>query len=97
MRIYGMWHGGAGYSYGDMPNDIEAFTSLTHAKDVLREREDNSGRYELDTFYVHRDNSPVRMPAVEGSSMDLYGNASGGEPYARLTFGPRGGVKVENY
>lgn len=97
MTIYGLWYGGAGYAHGYAADDMEAFDSVEHARTVLAEREGNGGWCRLDTFYVHRDREPVCMPTVEGSSMTLYPEPDGGEPYARLVFGPRGGVRVESF
>lgn len=96
MTVYGLWCGGSSYSNGDPSKDMEVFNSITHAGRVLRHREThNSGRYPLDTFYVHREREPVCMPAVHGSSMQLFADADGREPIMKLKIGPMGGLIKE--
>lgn len=97
-QVFGLWHGGSSYSSGDPKRDMEAFNSIAHAARVLRHREiHNSGRYDIETFFVHREPESVRMPAVEGSSIELYPDADGGKPYLKLSIGPKGGLVRKNY
>lgn len=93
MIVYGVWFGGESYSYGMVGEDTEIFSSLRHAKDVLRERYESNGTLCCDTYYVNRGNEPTLFPCVTRSSyIDLF---SGDDLYARIVFGPRGGVKIE--
>lgn len=97
MIVYGLWNGGANYSDGTAPQDMERFRGVAHASYVLRQRERNGGHVYLPTYYVLRENATVLFPCVQGSSMDLYPDPEGGEPWARLTIGPRGGVVRQVY
>jgi len=40
-RVFGMWHGGSGYSYGDPREDMESFPSIEHAQQAVQSRYNN--------------------------------------------------------
>jgi hypothetical protein len=106
MTVFGLWHGGIGYSHSEIETDLERFGSIAEAEEAMRDREtNNSGAYTKDFKYVYRAPESVLLPAVEGSSMDLFVGGEWGDPIPeggaypdyRLTIGPRGGIVRESY
>lgn len=107
--VYGTWHGGPSYSSGgDFMDNMERWDDLDAAKESLRYRE--GGRddftYVTETGMVDRDRSGwFDTPAVTRESwIDLFWVSAGGveliiadEPYKRLYFGPRGGVREKSF
>lgn len=97
---YGIWHGGSGYSLGDI-RELEKFPSIKFARETFQERAQSTGAAYLNTYFTDRENESVRFPAVdERTTMDvyLYDPREGGDsPDFRLVLGPRGGVKRESY
>jgi hypothetical protein len=103
-NVYGVWHGGSGcgQSY-DWQDALEFWHSIKEAKLSLQRRE---WRNWDDHCYVtiHEDGSISRKvewintPLVERGEcyLDLF-DIESGEPYKRLTLGPRGGVRSENF
>ncbi len=96
-RVLAVWHGGSSYSSYDYQENLEWFDNLEAAKDAMRSRYDGSDWFR----YVNEERSGwFQTPGVDRESyMDLYTYQydgaelmDGGEPYARLVFGPRGGV-----
>lgn len=102
MTVYGLWNGGASYSEGEIPNDLEEFRSMMEAVRAFEDRYNSNGSYMLDTYYVNRENKPVYFPTVsEDSTMKIYlydpresddGNPN---PDRIISFGPRMGVRVK--
>lgn len=102
MAVFAVWHGGSSYSVGDISAHLEKFASIAAAKRVFAERARTSGAFPLSTYFVNRENTPVRFPAVdENTSMDVYAYdpRETADPYPdfRLVLGPKGGVRRENY
>ena len=86
MKVYGLWHGGASYAVGAY-SDIEPFDSLADAKRTLVARYMN---YEQPaTPCVEKDETSIWIfEAMPDDNGDLY-------PDRVLSFGPRGGIKME--
>lgn len=95
MRAFGLWHGGPNYGSPWLDTDLEVFDSIDAARQALRSRD--SGW--LDATYADGRTDSTRTPGVEDSSIALYFHdpREDRDPYPdlMLTFGPRGGVKVE--
>lgn len=98
--VYALWNGGSSYSISDMSH-LEEFRSIKHATETFRERAETSGAAHLNTYYADCENEAVRFPAVdETTSMGVYkydpreGNNG---PNFRLSLGPRGGIRRENF
>jgi hypothetical protein len=71
--VYGMWHGGSGYSHGDMPADLERFASEDDARHALTSRYVNGYGWRQDFDFVNRPADSVLCPAVgEDSTLVLY-------------------------
>lgn len=102
-RVIGVWYGGSSYAEDSDPTqNMEWFESEEDAKNALRgRRRDAADGFEY-VFRTDR-NGYVDTPGVdENSSVDLYQYHYDGprlnvsdEPYARIFFGPRGGVRRE--
>lgn len=101
--IYALWHGGSSYSSSSIENnDLEQFPNIADARDTFRDRAETSGGYPLPTHYANRENTNTCFPAVdETTSMDVYkyDPREVCDPYPdfRFVFGPRGGIRRENY
>lgn len=101
-RVIGVWHGGASYASYDYRTEMEWFENQEAAKDALRNR--YSGRACYEYVYGSGKNGYFDTPGVDhGSYIDLYGYYYDGPEvvtddmsYARVLFGPRGGVRVES-
>lgn len=73
MSVYGIWWGGMNYSVPSVDGDVEIFDSIEAAAEECEKRYEVGHMYPLDTFYLDRENSPVRFPAVsDDSSMMIY-------------------------
>ena len=95
-------------SYGtlDMFDGMEEFSSIRAAKCALRERYESNGHttcgvtrleFSDDRSEYERHKESVLFPAVtRGAMIDLYIPGQYDYPEKRLTFGPRGGVRVED-
>lgn len=101
--IYVLWHGGPSYSHGSIENkDLESFRSIRDARSALMERYESNGSFLCKFDFVDRDADKVYVPSVTtDSTMDvyMYDPRDTADPYPdfRLMFGPRGGIKRENY
>lgn len=102
--IYGLWNGGTGYASSDLVNDLERFCSIGEAKNSLYERERNGGFFLQFFPYVNRGHVVCATPCVEkDSSLWIWGAADTIDgtvlvpeyPDRIISFGPRGGVRVE--
>lgn len=72
MTVYGLWHGGTGYSPGDLAEDLETFTSVDDAKEAMRSRI-LRGYWQPQTFtYAKGGTVDTLTPLVRGSSMWIY-------------------------
>jgi len=92
MKVWMLWHGGAGYARGYIDDDTEAFDSLKAAKHSFDSRADN-----WNTYYPCVD----RIPAEDGgpSAWIFFADPSeymGSDAYPDriLEYGPRGGLHV---
>ena len=85
MTVYMLWHGGSSYA-PPMDDDAEAFASIADAVDSFESRT-------RDPYYpcVKRD-----TPENGGPTGMLYIGEVGDYPDRIVTFGPRGGVRVES-
>jgi hypothetical protein len=93
-KVFAIWHGGSSYSYD--PNQIEVFPSMEALKQELQDRFNGWAHIER----VDGTTEVVRTPAVdEGSSFQAWRGGDGSskpETGSFVSFGPRGGVKVDN-
>lgn len=99
MTIYALWHGGSSYAHGDVETDVETFPSIRAAVDALQDRSKLGHGWQMPFYYADGRTARVYTPNADDSSMWLWfadprGNA---DPYPDrvLSFGPRGGVRVE--
>ena len=87
-----LWHGGSSYEVGYIDEDTEEFPSLAAAKDAFAGRADT-----LETYYpcVSEDTPEDGGPSAQVFFADPREFA---DPYPDrvLSFGPRGGVRVEH-
>lgn len=107
--VYGTWYGGPSYSSGgDFMDNMERWDDLDAAKESLRYREGGHDDYTYvtETGMIDKDRSGwFGSPAVTRESyIDLfwvyYDRTAwkvSDEPYKRLVFGPRGGVREESF
>lgn len=84
MKVYMLWHGGSSYG-APYDEDAEEFASIADAVDSFESRT-------CDPYYpcVERD-----TPENGGPTGLLYIGEIGDCPDRMITFGPRGGVRVE--
>jgi hypothetical protein len=83
MRCVALWYGGTSYAAPDPDRDLEHYRSIAAARDVFQCRYDGDGG---------------RTPLVsDESAMHIYIGTDYHEngPDLVLTFGPRGGVRVD--
>ena len=96
MEVFAVWYGGPSYSTSDIHKDRERFPSIRAAERAFLERYESNGQYACPTFYINREPGNLLFPAVtEESEMEIYATATADEPWFRLTFGPRGGIRRE--
>jgi len=107
--VYGVWHGGNGYGGGDdFMDNVERWEDLASAKESLRYREGgrDSFDYVTESGRLNKDRSGWFDTPVVGrdSYIDIYRVSYSGlewrignEPYKRLLFGPRGGVREVSF
>lgn len=101
--IYVLWHGGPSYSTSSIENgDLESFPSIRAAKCALMERWESGGGSTCLVRYANKPHERSLFPAVTtDSAMDvfMYDPREAGDPSPdfRLFFGPRLGVRRENY
>ncbi|MFI0822309.1 hypothetical protein ACH4TX_41950 [Streptomyces sp. NPDC021098] len=93
MPVYGVWEP---VSYETITNSREMWPSLDAAKDALRERISRPG--ETNTHRQQLVDGTIRADAQfygtrDLSAIFLYETPDSAEPYALLSFGPRGGVQ----
>ncbi|MFI9559127.1 hypothetical protein [Nonomuraea endophytica] len=96
MRVYGLWFGGASYSDPD-DSDLEEFASITDAREKLLDRYWH-GYWQRSRFnFVERTPTDMLTPSVtQSSEMLLYRSRDSlDSPDWRLSFGPRGGARLE--
>lgn len=95
-KVYGLWYGGASYSYGDM-DSLEVFDSITDAKWQLAERYHSNGKRPVDFKYADGREFSTYTPAVtESSTIQLFfydPREDNNGPDRVLYFGPRMGVR----
>lgn len=97
MLLYALWIGGASYGPSYAPEHTEVFHSLQAVKDELQTR------YRGWADIEHLDGSTERTgtPCVEHDSQFIvwtHGDGTEHPDYGRrVFFGPRGGVRVENF
>lgn len=93
-KVHAIWHGGSSYSYD--PDQVEVFPSLEAVKQELQDRYHGWAHIEKLDGSVE----VVRTPAVDdGSSFQVWRATDGDtkpETGTFVSFGPRGGVKVES-
>lgn len=91
--VYGRWHGGSSYTH-PYPEDTERFASIKAAKEAMRSRRDNGYWQRQDFDFIHKAPDSTFTPTVDESSyVDLYCCPEDEEFFARLEFGPRGGIQ----
>jgi len=96
VKCYGIWYGGYSYTQPSVEH-MEEFDSYADAERCLRSRLFH-GNFALQTFrFVNGTNASVYCPAVDISEtkMFIYDDPEGGLPERIISFGPRGGMKVE--
>lgn len=102
--IYALWHGGNGYTHGDIVGDLETFGGLAAARDALRERLERGDTWKMRFEYVNRDAGDVYTPCVSddcGMWVWFAADVIEGVTYVPeypdrvLSIGPRGGVRME--
>jgi hypothetical protein len=97
LKVYALWHGGSSYSPSDYHDDMEAFSSIEAAREALRSRRDNGYGWQQNFEFVNRPAERSLTPAVDHTAyMDLYVTPNSEGFFARLEFGPRGGVVRSN-
>ena len=103
--IFARWFGGSGYSHGDPVDDLEVFPSMAAAVAALRERRDQGYSFRCSFEFANREPEDVFTPCVEDdSSMWLWFSAHKDDgivtvpdyPDRVVSFGPRGGVRIEH-
>lgn len=96
-KWYGIWHGGYSYAMGEH-DDIEEFDSIADAKRTFESRCYNGLFAKQEFRYVHRPHESLYCPAVDASEcrIFLYTDPDGGLPEKIISYGPRGGVKVDS-
>jgi hypothetical protein len=91
-KVWMLWHGGASYSAPDTFNrrDCEAFASLRGAREDFARRPG-------DSYYPGCEAVPVEAggPSAWIFFSDPF-NSGDAYPDRVLSFGPRGGVRMEN-
>lgn len=97
-KLFALWNGGYGsYSPSSVPEDTEVFTSLQAVKDELQARYD--GRADITRLDGSTENTAT--PCVELDSEFLVWTGGDGTEYpeygTRVFFGPRGGIRTENF
>lgn len=71
--VYGLWHGGPGYSNADPKSDVERFDSVDAARNALSDRYTCGHTWKQDFDFVNRDRESVFTPAVsEEAEIVLY-------------------------
>lgn len=102
--VYAMWNGGNGYGPSDLVTDLEGFGSLADVRAALRSRRDRGYGWRQEFVFVNRDAEYVYTPCVEDDSSiwvwlvadEVDGVVCVPEyPDRVVSFGPRGGVRVE--
>lgn len=94
--VYARWYGGSSYAHS-YREDTEAFPSIQAAKDALHERLHDSNWRRMTFVNVYRDEVTTWCPVVDDTSyLDLYASPDSDEMFARLEFGPRGGIVRQN-
>lgn len=100
----------SGPSYGNpWEPSYEGFTSLNQARDRYRKRQETSGAWRLDVTNLTVSHGEITEVSEDSTfwpatspedTLELYRVSNGiisGEPFARFTAGPRGGIVRENY
>lgn len=102
--IYALWHGGSSYSPGSTHDgDTETFESIAAARTAFQDRYRHGNRWKQHFAYVSKPADDVYTPTVDESStmwLFFYDPTAEGvtDPYPDkiLSFGPRGGIRMEN-
>lgn len=98
MTVFALWHGGGGnYRESYAGEDTEVFESLQAVKDELQAR---YGGW-ADITRLDGTTEAVRTPTVGHDSEFLVWSHGDGTEFpeygTRVFFGPRGGVRTENF
>jgi hypothetical protein len=104
-----LWHGGISYGYSSA-DDAETFGSIREAADAMRDRR-NLGHWQPQTFrYVFRDTARDLTPCAHDDNsgdLRLFGPfeslpedlreylETDAYPDRVISFGPRGGIRIE--
>ncbi len=91
MKVTMLWHGGASYS-APYPDDAEDFNSLREAAEEFDRRSSS-----LETFYPCVEREPAEEGGPEAWIMFCGADELGADVYPDrlISFGPRGGVRIE--
>jgi hypothetical protein len=97
-KLFALWNGGYGsYSPAEAPRDTEVFNSMQAVKDELVSRHHGWA----DITRVDGSTETTRTPCVELNSEFLVWSGGDGtewpETGIRVFFGPRGGIRTENF
>src|SRR5688572_27353451 len=101
--VYALWHGGPSYSTSSIEDgDLESFPSIRAAKCALLDRYESGGSSTCEVRYVDKAHERTLFPSVTtDSTMDVFTydprEVVDPSPRFRLVFGPRLGVRRENY
>jgi len=95
---FALWNGGYGsYSQSSAPEHTELFSSLQAVKDELQSRYNGWA----DITHLDRTTETTRTPSVQRDSEFLVWSHGDGTEFpeygTRVFFGPRGGVRTENF
>lgn len=90
MTVYMFWYGGPGYGVGTLEDDLEQFDSLAELRHTFARRW-------RDPYYPCVSNDTPEYGGPEGY-VYLYDPRGMADPYPDrlISFGPRGGVRVES-
>lgn len=106
--VYGVWRGGLNYGASDVETDLETFASLADAIAAMRSRERSGHHFRQSFAFVNRPPEDVYCPCVgRDSSLWIWRGAHDSDnvdhstrvpdyPDCIISFGPRGGIRVEN-
>lgn len=98
--LYALWHGGNGFSRGDLERDLETFPNRAALKAAFLSRRENGSWQPQDVHYADGRTESVIMPDVSDDAeahVFLSDPRGSDDPYPDfiVSFGPRGGVKID--